>query len=350
MENERQCWICYLEECPLEDGFSFKELWVSPCLCHGTTKWVHKKCILEWIERRQNGNPLYNVSCSQCKHNYIVTQKMFINKYFRQILMFGRKISEKISIGFVICETVISVYSVCFFFGTITVFLCIGFKETLEFFYKYSHRLCFFLNQTKNEFSNGFSKEFFRIFSLFMMKIMVGIPLIPILLLSLCFWRLRWFYILVPIVVMYETQENISYQSYSFVLVCLPFYVIIYQKIKQIIPIFISKIIGCKYSEKEFLEEEVTPESGFNEILDNEATLKISALSIAKVIAFPLVSSIVGFVLFQKTSVKYFHRTLFGGALFILSKDILFSIYKLDSIYSKTNRGIFCNQRQAMQD
>ena len=40
-EEERQCWVCFASE--EDDPVA---AWVHPCLCKGTTKWVHQV----WIE------------------------------------------------------------------------------------------------------------------------------------------------------------------------------------------------------------------------------------------------------------------------------------------------------------
>ena len=36
-EEERQCWVCFASQ--EDDPVA---AWVSPCLCKGTTKWVHQ--------------------------------------------------------------------------------------------------------------------------------------------------------------------------------------------------------------------------------------------------------------------------------------------------------------------
>jgi E3 ubiquitin-protein ligase DOA10 len=55
---------------------------ISPCLCDGTSKYVHKNCLLTWLESRRNGAilPIYNrnlLKCEICQYNYntIITHK-----------------------------------------------------------------------------------------------------------------------------------------------------------------------------------------------------------------------------------------------------------------------------------
>jgi len=42
--EERMCWICHLTD---EDQPALT--WISPCGCRGSTKWVHQRCLLRWI-------------------------------------------------------------------------------------------------------------------------------------------------------------------------------------------------------------------------------------------------------------------------------------------------------------
>eukprot|EP00035_Acanthoeca_spectabilis_P007533 m.137925 g.137925 ORF g.137925 m.137925 type:complete len:276 (-) comp13987_c0_seq4:5384-6211(-) len=43
-DDDRMCWICHLTD---EDQPALK--WVSPCRCSGSTRWVHQRCLLRWI-------------------------------------------------------------------------------------------------------------------------------------------------------------------------------------------------------------------------------------------------------------------------------------------------------------
>ena len=40
--------------------------WVQPCMCKGTTKWVHQFCLQRWIDEKQKGNSTAKVACPQC--------------------------------------------------------------------------------------------------------------------------------------------------------------------------------------------------------------------------------------------------------------------------------------------
>lgn len=66
--NEQQCRICLDNDTP--------ENMIHPCQCSGTSKYVHKKCIKQWI--LLSDNPEYKKICPTCKYKY-VTETVNIN-------------------------------------------------------------------------------------------------------------------------------------------------------------------------------------------------------------------------------------------------------------------------------
>ncbi|XP_022208759.2 E3 ubiquitin-protein ligase MARCHF5 [Drosophila obscura] len=66
-EQERTCWICFASE-----GENHRALWVQPCQCRGTTKWVHQSCLYRWIDEKQKGNIRRIVVCQQCLMEYMI--------------------------------------------------------------------------------------------------------------------------------------------------------------------------------------------------------------------------------------------------------------------------------------
>ena len=64
MSEERRCWICYATE-----SESIGQEWVSPCACRGDTKWSHQKCLLEWIDKKEN----VVAKCPQCTYIYKIS-------------------------------------------------------------------------------------------------------------------------------------------------------------------------------------------------------------------------------------------------------------------------------------
>lgn len=66
-DEERQCWVCFASE--EDDPVA---AWVHPCLCKGTTKWVHQVCLQRWVDEKQKGNNTAGVSCPQCSASYTI--------------------------------------------------------------------------------------------------------------------------------------------------------------------------------------------------------------------------------------------------------------------------------------
>ena len=89
-DEERQCWVCFASQD--DDPVA---AWVHPCLCKGTTKWVHQVqlyyitdvtraivllnltslpqvCIQRWVDEKQKGNSNAGVSCPQCGADYVI--------------------------------------------------------------------------------------------------------------------------------------------------------------------------------------------------------------------------------------------------------------------------------------
>ncbi len=75
MESEIICRICLEPEDP-DDLF-------SPCLCSGTQKYVHKKCLFKW--RNQDINNDNFKRCNECRTEYIIvdTNKPYYKNLYR---------------------------------------------------------------------------------------------------------------------------------------------------------------------------------------------------------------------------------------------------------------------------
>lgn len=79
----KHCWVCFATD---EDDYS--ALWVSPCRCRGTAKWVHQECLQRWVDEKQQGSSggktslssisnridllLVKVACPQCNTEYLI--------------------------------------------------------------------------------------------------------------------------------------------------------------------------------------------------------------------------------------------------------------------------------------
>lgn len=65
---KRQCWVCFCTESDDPPD----AVWLSPCQCRGTMKWVHEECLQRWIDEKQERTNSQRVSCSQCKTHYVM--------------------------------------------------------------------------------------------------------------------------------------------------------------------------------------------------------------------------------------------------------------------------------------
>lgn len=66
-DDQKQCWVCFATA---DDDLT--ALWVKPCKCRGTTKWVHQSCLQRWVDEKQKGNTFAKVTCSQCGSEYLI--------------------------------------------------------------------------------------------------------------------------------------------------------------------------------------------------------------------------------------------------------------------------------------
>jgi hypothetical protein len=51
--DARQCWVCFAID-GVDDNTT-QAVWIHPCKCKGSTKWVHEKCLQRWIDEIQKG-------------------------------------------------------------------------------------------------------------------------------------------------------------------------------------------------------------------------------------------------------------------------------------------------------
>ncbi|KAK3095668.1 hypothetical protein FSP39_017419 [Pinctada imbricata] len=123
--QKRTCWVCFATD---EDDVS--ALWVRPCRCRGTTKWVHQNCLQRWVDEKQKGNSTTKVACPQCNTEYIIIFPklgpiIYVMDLCDRIIY---KICPFIAGGVVIG----SVYWTAVTYGALTVMQVLGHKEGLN--------------------------------------------------------------------------------------------------------------------------------------------------------------------------------------------------------------------------
>ncbi|XP_016950347.1 E3 ubiquitin-protein ligase MARCHF5 [Drosophila biarmipes] len=113
VEPNRCCWICLATD---EDE---RLPWVNPCLCPGTTKWVHQHCLLHWIdEKTLEGTGEQDVSCPQCQTKYVVYPTL--GKFAVVLKMIDILISWYLSPFLAVIFMAVSVYWLSITYGAVT--------------------------------------------------------------------------------------------------------------------------------------------------------------------------------------------------------------------------------------
>ncbi|KAI3388900.1 hypothetical protein SNEBB_006733 [Seison nebaliae] len=157
-ENKKYfCWICYQEEdwstfhvspttsiaqvsinpngpftnneCQLT-SLADCTVWVQPCLCRGSMRWVHQRCLQRWINQKQNGISNVNVTCPQCRTAYQIYSAplSFPGKILDLFDLFVQKVCPPLAGALLIG----SVYWTAVTFGAVTIMQVLGHSEGLE--------------------------------------------------------------------------------------------------------------------------------------------------------------------------------------------------------------------------
>lgn len=88
-----ECRICLEED--------EEENLISPCLCRGTTKYIHEECLNEW--RTLSENTDNQTICPQCKFEYVLEEREIVldnNITFKLIKLFGNSFAKLIFFNF----------------------------------------------------------------------------------------------------------------------------------------------------------------------------------------------------------------------------------------------------------
>ncbi|EDW26638.1 GL13124 [Drosophila persimilis] len=113
-DEDRTCWICFASE-----GENRRALWVQPCQCRGTTKWVHQSCLYRWIDEKQKGNIRRIVVCQQCLTEYLIIFPPMAR--LASVLDFAERMVRRTSPYLVATIFFGSIYWSAITFGAITV-------------------------------------------------------------------------------------------------------------------------------------------------------------------------------------------------------------------------------------
>lgn len=102
-------------------------VWISPCQCKGTMKWVHEECLQHWIDEKQRRSNSIKVTCSQCKTQYIMSfppascLAKLIEQYDKLLDNSSPFVAVSIVIG--------SIYWCCGSYGIVSIIQVMGYEE-----------------------------------------------------------------------------------------------------------------------------------------------------------------------------------------------------------------------------
>jgi E3 ubiquitin-protein ligase DOA10 len=93
-ENTEICRLCF------EPEGNFENIFLNPCKCIGSMKWIHKRCLLESIEILESD------ICTVCKYQYKTTEFKH-SKLYRILCKYKEQISKYLSYGVIILITLL---------------------------------------------------------------------------------------------------------------------------------------------------------------------------------------------------------------------------------------------------
>lgn len=183
---KRQCWICYAEE----DSTAFQDgddcyRWVRPCRCRGSTAWAHQVCLLQWVNNLSPDVLLSpRVSCPQCLEMYEIEEHHVLPRWLLQMVDVAIQWRRESLIWVAAGGALVSLYVVCFSYGVGAVGVLCGTRELLT--------MQAMVTAPRKNFAEAITA----------LKSLVGIPLVPLYILSMRFSTLGLFlYPLVPFLV-----------------------------------------------------------------------------------------------------------------------------------------------------
>lgn len=346
----RQCWICYAEE---EEEDVGSEDWIQPCLCKGTTRWVHQDCLLDWVNSRlvadansvgqMAGGPLATadqVQCPQCHANYRLVESHLLPGRLLTLIDQGLIWKDRMVTAILVSSASASVWLVCFAYGAATFTIAIGPEAAKAFFIKYGTPLL-----TISRTSNGLDVA--RSY----LKLIVGIPFIPVAILSNRFKFLSGITSYILPILLWDGYDSLSLNwppSPNLTALLLPHAYQGYRYLRRTIlaPIQLvgsssSSLTGSSNSSNGS-SSPLIPVDSDEEILEEaEVALRISEDSIVSLLVMPAASSIVGWMLFGRfQGLSSFHRTCLGGLTVSVLTDAGRLLYQYQSAYAKQSRRI----------
>jgi hypothetical protein len=102
--EDKICRICF------ERGDESEEEIFSPCLCRGSSKYVHRKCLMDWI--RLTDNEFAKKNCLECRYEYSI---MRTERNYRVLDGYFKFVEKKPLIYFTFHTSMTFLFSIFFY-------------------------------------------------------------------------------------------------------------------------------------------------------------------------------------------------------------------------------------------
>lgn len=346
LSNPRQCWICFAEENP-----GCKEIWLRPCKCKGSTKWVHEECLLDWINSQlishedSLSSSTQKLSCPQCHHIYKIVEQQLLPTPLLNFLNLVQKWKYRLVFASALSGISAGVYLLSFAYGSVTFFITVGPEEAISYFQTYGQPLVQLGQGLLGRFPSGHVPDL-NILSVFQSwsKLILGMPMIPVWILSN---RYRFFSSLtgaaLPLV-LYSGPGSLSPSwppTPHFTALMLPIVFDTYRNAKSALFTRLFPVPKAPTHE-DLSEDEIEAGIGIDEALDREArvALRFSEESVTSLLLLPTASALLGWALFRNTSMHGFHRACIGGAFLLAVSDLGKVLFQYQSNYVRSSRRV----------
>lgn len=136
MEEDKVCWICLstsdtqsqlVGENVGNTPVIQHRIWVNPCMCRGSLKYVHEKCLLKWISAKTGQGA--RAKCPACNYVYIVECEKSL--YLKTIEFFDSMLYSP-SIYMNMATLYMSIYALVSLYGLDFFMIIYGLEETFE--------------------------------------------------------------------------------------------------------------------------------------------------------------------------------------------------------------------------
>lgn len=344
----RQCWICYQDEENTGDAD-----WVKPCRCRGSTEWVHQSCLLSWIssqlERSSNqlaaqvGGPLIlppsGISCPQCRTPYQIQEKHLLPLPLLRFCDSMLAVRDRIVMTSLVGSVGGALWMVAFVYGAASFSVTVGIDQAFQFFSSNGKPLLNLANSwyTGDSLSVDYTTLLRSAFNLG-----IAIPYIPLAIIA---ERIPMMQQVTPYISsLILTIPDPSAMVWSWppsprltALLLPPLHSAYRWSFSQAE----RRILGRpSHSLSRSTSSASLPPLVDDEDAEDEEMIRVSEESVVSLLLLPAAASLAGWLLFRKTAMHGFHRTLLGGLALRLLLDSGRSIYRYQAEYLKRTRRV----------